>query len=95
MALCAGQLYRPIRTLLSGWADRQVFTTNDERAQALEPWPEHYNTGSRHSALGGLPPISRLSPTQWPGTPGGVGARPLNQRADVHLDPFPVPGSSA
>ncbi len=23
-------------------------------------WLEHYNTGRRHSALGGKPPISRL-----------------------------------
>ncbi|MEW9263932.1 integrase core domain-containing protein, partial [Kineococcus endophyticus] len=37
--------------------------SNTERAQALAPWLEHYNTGRRHSALGGLPPISRLSPT--------------------------------
>ncbi|PKQ31349.1 MAG: hypothetical protein CVT62_06575, partial [Actinobacteria bacterium HGW-Actinobacteria-2] len=26
-------------------------------------WLEHYNTERRHSALGGQPPISRLSPT--------------------------------
>ncbi|WP_183542168.1 integrase core domain-containing protein, partial [Nocardioides albus] len=26
-------------------------------------WLERYNTVRRHSALGGLPPISRLSPT--------------------------------
>ncbi|WP_157210307.1 integrase core domain-containing protein, partial [Nocardioides aequoreus] len=24
------------------------------------PWLEHYNTQRRHSALAGLPPISRL-----------------------------------
>ncbi|WP_439593077.1 integrase core domain-containing protein, partial [Microbacterium sp.] len=30
---------------------------------ALDPWLEHYNTGRRHSALGGNPPISRLQPT--------------------------------
>ena len=34
-----------------------------ERAAALAPWLEHYNTQRRHSALGGLPPISRLPPT--------------------------------
>ena len=34
-----------------------------ERAAALAPWLEHYNTRRRHSALGGLPPISRLPPT--------------------------------
>ena len=29
----------------------------------LAPWLEYYNTRRRHSALGGHPPISRLSPT--------------------------------
>jgi transposase InsO family protein len=58
-----GKVERLNRTLLSEWAYRQVFTTNDERAQALAPWLEHYNTGRRHSALGGHPPISRLPPT--------------------------------
>ena len=51
------------RTLATEWAYRQVFTSNDERAAALAPWIEHYNTRRRHSALGGLPPISRLAPT--------------------------------
>ncbi|WP_432543931.1 integrase core domain-containing protein, partial [Kineococcus sp. SYSU DK002] len=37
--------------------------SNAERAAALAPWLEHYNTQRRHSALGGLPPLSRLSPT--------------------------------
>ncbi|MGO4204778.1 integrase core domain-containing protein, partial [Rhodococcus sp. TAF43] len=44
-------------------AYRQVFTSNSERADALAPWLEYYNTRRRHSALGGLPPISRLQPT--------------------------------
>ncbi|MDX1883206.1 integrase core domain-containing protein, partial [Mycolicibacterium sp. 120270] len=26
-------------------------------------WLHYYNTQRRHSALGGLPPISRLTPT--------------------------------
>ncbi len=34
-----------------------------EHAAALAPWLNHYNTEGRHSALGGLPPISRLTPT--------------------------------
>ncbi|WP_243060627.1 integrase core domain-containing protein, partial [Nocardioides sp. SR21] len=58
-----GKVERLNRTLLTEWAYRQVFTTNDERAAALAPWLEHYNTQRRHSALGGLPPISRLRPT--------------------------------
>jgi transposase InsO family protein len=48
---------------LAEWAYRQVFTSNDERAAALAPWIEHYNTRRRHSALAALPPISRLVPT--------------------------------
>ena len=58
-----GKVERLNRTLHTEWAYRQVFTTNDERTAALAPWLEHYNTQRRHSALGGHPPISRLSPT--------------------------------
>jgi transposase InsO family protein len=55
-----GKVERLNRTLQTEWAYRQVFLSNDERAAALAPWLEHYNTRRRHSALGGLPPISRL-----------------------------------
>ena len=58
-----GKVERFNRTLQIEWAYRQVFTTNTDRANALAPWLEHYNTHRRHSALGGRPPISRLSPT--------------------------------
>jgi transposase InsO family protein len=58
-----GKVERLIRTLTTEWAYRQVFTSNGERAAALAPWIEHYDTQRRHSALGGLPPISRLAPT--------------------------------
>lgn len=55
-----GKVERLNRTLQAEWAYRQVFTSNDQRAAALAPWLEHYNTVRRHSALGGQPPISRL-----------------------------------
>jgi transposase InsO family protein len=58
-----GKVERLNRTLQSEWAYRQVFTSNAERAAALAPWLEHYNSRRRHSALGGRPPVSRLSPT--------------------------------
>ena len=57
-----GKVERLNRTLQTEWAYRQVFTSNAERVAALAPWLEHYNTRRRHSALGGLPPVSRLSP---------------------------------
>ena len=58
-----GKVERLNRTLATEWAYRQVFTTNTERTAALAPWLDYYNHRRRHSALGGLPPISRLSPT--------------------------------
>lgn len=58
-----GKVERFNRTLQVEWAYRQTFLTNADRTAALAPWLEFYNTQRRHSALGGLPPISRLSPT--------------------------------
>jgi transposase InsO family protein len=58
-----GKVERFNRTLQTEWAYRHVFTSNDERSAALAPWLDDYNTRRRHSALGGLPPISRLSRT--------------------------------
>jgi transposase InsO family protein len=56
-----GKVERYNRTLQVEWAYRQVFLTNTDRTAALAPWLEFYNTRRRHSAIGGLPPISRLS----------------------------------
>jgi len=58
-----GKVERLNRTLQTEWAYRQVFTSNTDRTAALAPWIEHYNTRRRHSALGGHPPVTRLSPT--------------------------------
>ena len=58
-----GKVERLNRTLATEWAYRQPFTSNAERAAALAPWLEYYNTRRRHSALDGLPPTSRLRPT--------------------------------
>jgi transposase InsO family protein len=58
-----GKVERLNRTLQTEWAYRQLYTTNTERTAALAPWLEYYNTRRRHSALGGLPPTSRLPPT--------------------------------
>jgi transposase InsO family protein len=58
-----GKVERLNRTLQIEWAYRQVFNSNDERAAALAPWLENYNTRRRHTALDGQPPINRLSPT--------------------------------
>lgn len=51
------------RTLLTEWAYRQPYPTNSARIEALPTWLDHYNTARAHTALGGRPPISRLSPS--------------------------------
>lgn len=58
-----GKVERYNRTLQTEWAYRQVFDSNDARQTALAPWLNHYNNQRRHSAIGGQPPISRLTPT--------------------------------
>jgi transposase InsO family protein len=58
-----GKVERFNRTLQTEWAYRTAFGSNSDRIDALAPWLEDYNTRRRHSALGGRPPISRLSPT--------------------------------
>ncbi|MEV0668706.1 IS481 family transposase [Mycobacterium sp. NPDC050441] len=58
-----GKVERYNRTLQTEWAYRQIFVTNNDRTAALAPWLDQYNNQRRHSAIGGVPPISRLSPT--------------------------------
>ena len=58
-----GKVKRFNRTLQIEWAYRQVYSNNNERTQALQPWLNYYNHTRRHGSLGRRPPISRLSPT--------------------------------
>ena len=56
-----GKAERFNRTLRTEWAYATGWTTNDQRTTALDGWLTHYNTARSHSALGGRPPISRLT----------------------------------
>jgi transposase InsO family protein len=58
-----GKAERFIRTLTSEWAYQQPWLSTSERAAALPGWLKDYNTQRPHTALGGRPPLSRLSPT--------------------------------
>jgi transposase InsO family protein len=58
-----GKVERLNRTLQTEWAYRRPYASNAERTAALDPWLQHYNTERRHSALGGKPPITLLTPT--------------------------------
>ena len=55
-----GKVERFNRTLQAEWAYRQPFTSNTERAAALDPWLHHYNNERNHHGIGGKPPISRV-----------------------------------
>jgi transposase InsO family protein len=58
-----GKVERFNRTLGIEWAYATTYLSNTDRAAALAPWLEHYNTERRHWALDGHTPISRVSPT--------------------------------
>ncbi len=58
-----GKVERFNRTLQTEWAYRQVFTSNQERGDALPSWLDYYNQRRNHSSLGRKPPISRVTRT--------------------------------
>jgi transposase InsO family protein len=56
-----GKAERFNRTLLTEWAYARPWTSNNLRRRGLDQFLVHYNTRRGHSALGGRPPISRLT----------------------------------
>ena len=56
-----GKAERFNRTLATEWAYRRPYPSNNHRTAALTPWLEHYNHHRTHTALGDLPPISRIT----------------------------------
>lgn len=55
-----GKIERLHRTMADGWAYKKLYTSENARRAALAGWLHQYNHHRPHSALGGLPPISRL-----------------------------------
>ena len=45
--------------LQAEWAYRQPFTSNDQRAAALDPRLHYYDNERTHHGIGGTTPISR------------------------------------
>ena len=58
-----GKVERFNRTLQTEWAYARPWSNNTARRQALQTWLRHYNQRRPHTALDGLPPVSRLSTT--------------------------------
>jgi transposase InsO family protein len=56
-----GKIERFHRTLADGWAYAHRYDSEAARRQALPAWLHSYNHHRAHSAIGGLPPISRLN----------------------------------
>ncbi len=55
-----GKVERFHQTLLSGWAYKRPYTTNQERRDALTDYLDTYNRRRPHSELGGNPPMTVL-----------------------------------
>ena len=62
-----GKVERFNRTLLEEWAYVRLYRSDASRTAALQHWLHTYNHHRRHTALGGLPPISRVNnlPVQY------------------------------
>jgi transposase InsO family protein len=55
-----GKVERFNRTLLTEWAYARPYASEQERQAALPEWLHRYNHHRGHTALGGLPPASRV-----------------------------------
>jgi transposase InsO family protein len=56
-----GKIERFHRTMADGWAYAHHYLSETERRAALAGWLHEYNHHRPHSAIGGKPPISRLT----------------------------------
>jgi transposase InsO family protein len=56
-----GKIERFHRTMADGWAFRRMFLSESARRKALPGWLHEYNHHRPHTAIGGHPPITRLT----------------------------------
>lgn len=56
-----GKIERFHRTLADGWAFARLYPGETQRRKALPGWLHEYNHHRPHTAIGGLPPTSRLT----------------------------------
>ena len=60
-----GKVERFHRTMTAGWAFRRLYLSESSRRKALPAWLHEYNHHRQHTAIGKVPPITRL--TNLPG----------------------------
>jgi transposase InsO family protein len=56
-----GKIERFHRTLAAGWAFHHAYASESTRRKALPAWLHEYNHHRPHTAIGNLPPITRLT----------------------------------
>ncbi|WP_344243716.1 IS481 family transposase, partial [Microlunatus panaciterrae] len=56
-----GKIERFHRTLADGWAYARFYESTEQRNTALPGWLHFYNHHRAHSAIGGKPPVTRLT----------------------------------
>ncbi len=56
-----GKIERFHRTLAAGWAFQRLFTSESARRKALPGWLHEYNHHRPHTAIGNVPPVTRLT----------------------------------
>jgi transposase InsO family protein len=63
-----GKVERFNRTMLEEWAYVRTYVSESQRSDAFGPFLHLYNHHRSHTALGGLPPISRVNNVTGPYT---------------------------
>ncbi|MDX6267702.1 MAG: hypothetical protein QOD70_2442, partial [Frankiales bacterium] len=56
-----GKIERFHRTLADGWAFARLYASESARRKALPGWLHQYNHHRLHTAIGKVPPITRLT----------------------------------
>jgi transposase InsO family protein len=56
-----GKIERFHRTLADGWAFSRLYPSESTRRKALPGWLHHYNHHRPHTAIGKVPPVTRLT----------------------------------
>jgi transposase InsO family protein len=56
-----GKIERFHRTLAAGWAFQRLYLSESARRNALPAWIHEYNHHRPHTAIGNVPPITRLT----------------------------------
>ena len=59
-----GKAERFIQSALREWAYGWTYQNSAHRTDALASWQHHYNWHRPHSGIGGIAPMSRLSPSR-------------------------------